>query len=202
MKPIAAKGRTFSTVSLSRKQPTAFRLRVWCAFSVLALLCANVWSGVYHIDSVRIDAPRINNDSLVYTMDIHFHERPGPFWSYYDPETGSVIIEFIDAEVLAPEVRIAKGLPFMGFKVRKTESEMALTKVVSRATVGLDRGPGGEQLWNNDVRLLGESALRLIIWKEKADPGKKVGHKKSHGIAISVGISVLLLCAVIAYFTL
>jgi hypothetical protein len=156
---------------------------------------------VFHIDSVVIHAPKINNDSLVYTLDIHFLERPGSFWSYYDQETGSIIVEFLDAQVVAPEVKFSRGLPFLGFKVRKMSSEMALTRETSRVSVTVDRGSNQNQFWNNDVRLVGASTVRVIIWKEKAVP-QKGREKKSRFIAISVGVSALVVFAIIAFFTL
>jgi hypothetical protein len=176
-------------------------IAAWCFAGVLSLGCTVAWSDVFHIDSVRINAPKILNDSLIYTMDIHFLEHPGPFWSYYDQENGMIVVEFLDAQIHAPVVKFSKGMPFLGFKVRKAESEMALTRAVSRVTVYVDRGQGKGQFWNNDTRLVNNSTVRLIIWKEKAAPERSKG-KKSRVIAISLGASVLVLFAVVAIFTL
>lgn len=201
MKPIADKRGTYSPAGYGREPWYMLRLCACCLVCVLYLCCTNAWSDVYHVDSVRVLAPKINNDSLVYTLDIHFLERPGPFWSYYDPETGSLIVEFLDAQVFAPEVKFSRGLPFRGFKVRNMNSEMALTKLISRFLVSVDRGGKEDLFWNSDVRLVGESTVRIIIWKEKAVP-EKTGVKKARAIAISVGLSALVVFAVIALLTL
>jgi len=166
------------------------------------MFCTVAKVEVYRIDSVRINAPEIHGDSLIYTLDIHFLDHPGSLWSYYDPDAGAIIIEFFDAEIRAPAIRFPKGMPFLGFRVNNTESEMALTKVLSRLTLTVDKGPAGDQFWNNDVRVVpGNSMVRAIIWKEKAPP-KKAKHKTSRVIALTVGVTVLLVFAVIAYFTL
>lgn len=180
---------------------SASRVAAWCLACLLSLGCTGAWADVFHIDSVRINAPKILNDSLIYTMDIHFLEHPGPFWSYYDQANGMIVVEFLDASVLAPPVKFARGMPFLGFKVRKAQSEMALTRVVSRVTVYVDRGQNGERFWNNDTRLVGNSTVRIVIWKEKT-AHEKIKGKKSRVVAISVGASVLVLFIVIAIFAL
>jgi hypothetical protein len=165
------------------------------------MLCSCAWSDIYHIDSVRINAPKIHNDSLIYTMDIHFLERPASFWSYYDAATATIVIEFLDALIISLPVKIPQGMPFLWFKVRKMDTEMALTKVASRINVTVDRGQNGQQFWNNDVRLVGNSTVRVIIWKEKAAPDK-VRKKTSRTVAITVGASALVVFAVIALIAL
>jgi hypothetical protein len=180
--------------------------RAWCGALLLAcsgfLFSPFAKSDLFRIDSVKINAPAIHGDSLIYTLDIHFLDRPGPFWSYYDPDAGSIIVEFFDAQIHAPDVKFPKGMPFLGFRVKNMETEMALTKVLSRVTLTVDKGPAGDQFWNNDVRLAnGNSMVRVIIWKEKAAPLKSK-RKTSRIIAITVGTSVLLVFAAIAYLTL
>jgi hypothetical protein len=171
-------------------------------FNILILGGTTAWPDVYmHIDSVRVNAPKIHNDSLIYTIDIHFLERPGSFWSYYDTSSGLIVIEFLDAHVLAPPVKFARGMPFLDFKVKITESEMALTKQVSRVMVSVDRGLGGELFWDNDVRLANNSTVRLVIWKEKASQDK-VRKIRSRTISITVGVSLLVVFAVLAVFVL
>jgi hypothetical protein len=202
MKPLAGKHRTLSEPARRQSAWPFHCPGAWFFACVVWLFCMNAWSDAFHIDSVRINAPKIANDSLVYTLDIHFHEHPAPFWSYYEEETGSLIVEFLDAQVVAPEVKVAKGLPFVGFKVRNMNSEMALTKLISRLTVTVDRGSKEDQFWNNDVRLVGTSMVRIIIWKEKAAPEKNIGQKKSRVIAISVGVSTLVAFAIIALIAL
>ena len=132
-----------------------------------AFLCPGVRADIFHIDSVKINAPIIRQDSLIYTLDMYFLDRPGSFWSYYDQTTGSITIEFIDAQIFAPQVTFPKGMPFLGFRVRNAESGMALTKEVSHVSVTVDKGPRGDQFWNNDVRLVNNSVVRVVIWKEK-----------------------------------
>jgi hypothetical protein len=168
---------------------------------VLWICCASAWPDVYQIDSVRINAPNIQNDSLIYTLDVRFRDHPGPFWSYYDQGSGMIVIEFLDAQIIAPLVRFPKGMPFLGFKVRKAESEMSLTRAVSRVTIYVDRGPNGEQFWNNDVKLANNSTVRVVIWKEKTatDKGRV---RKTRAVAISVGASVLVLFVIIAIIAL
>jgi hypothetical protein len=205
MKPIAGKCRKFSLgfacITCGSRPGHKARLAVWCLVFMAGLFCSSAWSDIFHIDSVRINAPKIHNDSLIYTMDIHFLERPGSFWSYYDATNGTIVIEFLDALIVALPVKIPQGMPFLWFKVRKMDSEMALTKVASRINVTIDRGPSGGQFWNNDVRLVGNSTIRVIIWKEKAAPNK-IREKTSRTVAITVGASALVVFAVIALIAL
>jgi hypothetical protein len=202
MKPRPEKNRICS-VNAGRNQgpwSTSNRSAWWFVF-ILGFFLTSAWSDVFHLDSVRIEAPRILKDSLIYTMDVHFLERPGSFWSYYDPGTGSIIIEFLDAQIQSSEVNLPKGLPFLEFRVRRMESQMALTKEVSRVYVTIDRGEHGEQVWNNDVRLVNNSMVRIVIWKEMAPSHKSIA-KKSRTIAITVGTFVLVIFGVVAFFTL
>jgi hypothetical protein len=176
------------------------RMAAWCFAFILSLGCTIARPDVFHIDSVRMDAPKIQNDSLIYTLDIHFHEIPGLFWSYYDQDHNMIVVEFLDAQIISPPVGFPKGMPFLWFKVKTAVSEMALTKAVSRITVGIDSGPNGDQFWNTNVRLYGNYTVRIVIWKEKAAPVKpKKG--KFRVIAISVGASLVALVAVIAAIT-
>jgi hypothetical protein len=134
-------------------------------------------------------------------MDVHFLERPGPFWSYYDPGSSSIIIEFLDAQIHSPELNLPKGLPFLEFRVRRMESQMALTKEVSRVCVTIDRGEHDDQVWSNDVRLVNNSTVRIVIWKELARSHNS-NAKKSRIIAFTIGSFVLLMFGVVAFFTL
>jgi hypothetical protein len=205
MEPIAGKCRKFSLgfacITCGPGQVHKGRPGVWSLVFILGIFCSCAWSEIFHIDSVRINAPKIYNDSLIYTMDIHFLERPGSFWSYYDAATATIVIEFLDALIISLPVKIPQGMPFLWFKVRKMDTEMALTKVASRINVTVDRGQYGQQFWNNDVRLIGNSTVRVIIWKEKAAPDK-VRKKTSRTVAITVGASALVVFAVIALIAL
>ena len=169
-----------------------------CAVFLL-LPVQNVSAQMFHVDSVRLcSAPTIRGDSLFYTLDCYFREKPTNYWSYYDNFLNAVVIEFIDHLLLVPEVSFPHESPFKDFKVRAVETKMALSGVMTRMVIRLDKGPANERLWNYNVTLNNSTALRITIWKKMGSHQKKMAKEKRARFITSfiIGLSFSLAIAV------
>jgi hypothetical protein len=159
----------------------------------------NVSAQVFHIDSVRLcSAPTIRNDSLFYTLDCYFQERPVNYLSYYDGPLNAVVIEFIDRLLLMPEVIFPHDSPFKDLKVKAVETKMALSGVMTRMVLILDKRPTSERLWNYNVTLHSSTALRITLWKKIESYQEKMAKAKKARFAFSfiIGLSLSLAIAV------
>ncbi len=183
-----------------------FRTKASAALGALIawslLLCATVLTSeacadIFHIDSVRVNAPKIRNDSLIYTLDIYFFEKPPKFFSYYDDDSGTVNIELLDAQVIVPAIRLPKGVPFLGFKTKKMDSDMSITKQVTKVFLAVDKGERRDQLWNSDAKLGQKNSLRITIWKEK-NQEQRVAQRKTRVWAIVGSVTIVAALAVVA----
>jgi hypothetical protein len=171
------------------------------AFCALFLLppVQNVSAQMYHVDSMRLcSAPTVRGDSLFYTLDCYFQEKPVNYWSYYDNFLNAVVIEFIDNLLMVPEVTFTHDSPFKNFKVKAVETKMALSGVMTRMVFLLDKGQAGERLWNYNVTLRNSTILRITIWKKMVSHQEKMSREKKARFVTSfiIGLSFSLAIAV------
>jgi hypothetical protein len=172
-----------------------------------AALCAvfllmpvqNVSAQMFHVDSVRLcSAPTIRGDSLFYTLDCYFQEKPANYWSYYDNLLNAVVIEFIDHLLMVPEVSFPHDSPFKDFRAKVVETQMALSGVMTRMVIRLDKGPANEKLWNYAMTLRNSTTLRITIWKKMESHQEKMAREKKARFVTSfiIGLSFSLAIAV------
>jgi hypothetical protein len=169
-----------------------------CAVFLL-LPVQNLSAQMFHVDSVRLcSAPTVRGDSLFYTLDCYFQEKPTNYWSYYDNFLNAVIIEFIDKLLLVPEVTFPHESPFKNFKVKAVETKMALSGVMTRMVIRLDKGPANEKLWNYAMTLHNSTTLHITIWKKLESHQEKVAREKKKRFVTSfiIGLSFSLAIAV------
>ena len=159
----------------------------------------NVPAQLFHIDSMQLcSAPTVRGDSLFYTLDCYFQEKPANYWSYYDNPLNAVVIVFIDNLLITPEVSFPVESPFKGFKVRAVETKMALSGVMTRMVFILDKGPSSEKVWNYYVTLRNSTTLRITIWKKMGSYQETLAREKKARFLTSffVGLSLSLAIAV------
>lgn len=180
-------------------QINSFIWHAACCAVFLLLPVQNVSAQMFHVDSVRLcSAPLVRGDSLFYTLDCYFQEKPANYWSYYDNFLHAVVIEFIDHLLLVPEVTFPHESPFKNFKVKAVETKMALSGVMTRMVFLLDKGPAGERLWNYNVTLYNSTTLRITIWKKMESRQEKIAREKKTrfitsfiiGLSFSIAIAV------------
>lgn len=171
----------------------------WCLLLCATMPFSEAAADIFHIDSIRVNAPQIHNDSIIYTLDIYFFEKPPKFFSYYDNDSGVVNIEFMDAQIVVSPIKIPKGVPFLGLKAKSMESGMAITKQETRVLLLVDKGEKKDQLWNCDASLGQKNSLRVTIWKEKKH-ANKIAQRKIRVIAVVSGVSLVIVLAAAAVF--
>jgi fumarate reductase subunit C len=185
---------------MTRKLQTNSFTRSAVLYAVFLLLAVqNVSAQMFHVDSVRFSsAPSIRSDSLFYTLDCYFQEKPANYWSYYDNLLNAVVIEFIDNLLLIPEVKFPHTSPFKDLKVKAVETQMALSKVMTRMVFILDKGPASKNLWNYNVTLHNGTTLRVTIWKKMESYQLKMAKEKRTRFFTSfiIGLSLSLAIAV------
>ncbi|HUI92971.1 MAG TPA: hypothetical protein VLX68_12050 [Chitinivibrionales bacterium] len=177
------------------------------AFCALFLLLPPqaLFAQMFHVDSVRAcSAPTVHSDTLFYTLDCYFREKPVNYWSYYDRILNAVVIEFIDNLLMAPEVTFPHNNPFKEFKAKAVETKMALSGVMTRVAIRLDKGPAGEQSWNYSMSLRTNTALRITIWK-KMELSQQKMEKENRArfitsFMIGLSISVAIIAAGVIFF--
>jgi hypothetical protein len=177
------------------------------SFARGAVLCAvlllpaaqNLSAQMFHIDSVRLcSAPSIHGDSLFYTLDCFFQEKPANYSSYYDNLLNAVVIEFIDNLLITPEVSFPAESPFKDLKIRAVETKMALSGVMTRMVFILDKGPSKEMVWNYNVTLHNHTALRITIWKKMESYQERMAQEKKAHFFMSFFVGLSLSLAIVA----
>jgi hypothetical protein len=159
--------------------------------TMLAVWVLDACSEIVSIDSVALcRAPAIRNDSLIYTLDMHFRVPPKYFWSYYDDERASVVAEFLAIQIDAPYVEFPPSGPVRSLKVKNMETRMTLNGMKSQIIIAMDQKEGQKQVWVSDMGLLPDGTVRLTIWK-KMEPRPAVSKKKNSTI-LYTGISFAL----------
>jgi hypothetical protein len=165
----------------------------------LLLPVQNVSAQMFHVDSVRsCSAPTIRNDTLFYTLDFYFQERPVNYLSYYDGPFNAVVVEFIDNFLLMPEVTFPQNSPFKGLRVKAVETKMALSGIMTRMVIRFDKGLPNQKQWNYSLTLHTSKALRLTIWNKIESYQEKMAKEKRARFASSfiIGLSLSLAIAV------
>jgi hypothetical protein len=162
--------------------------------AVLLLPLQNVSAQMFHVDSVRLcSVPSIRGDSLIYTLDCYFQEKPSNYWSFYDNLLNAVVIEFMDYLLMVPEVTFPHDSPFKDFKVKAVETKMALSGVMTRMVISLDKGPSNERLWNYSLKPFKSTVLRITIWKKMTSYQEKLAkEKRARFITVMVSLSLSL----------
>lgn len=175
---------------------------IWCG--ILAAWPLDVCAKTAYIDSVALcSAPTIRNDSLIYTLDIHFRAAPKHFWSYHDDQYEAVVVEFLDVQIEAPYVELPAASPLKSFKVKNMETKMALTGVKSDVVIGLDPGAQKDQRWDGDVIMVNANTVRVTIWKKMTLYQDILKKEKRRSLLLYGGVflsTVLVVLAAIGAF--
>jgi hypothetical protein len=180
-----------------KNRPACACAVLWCVFLLTGI--ENAWPAPLGIDSVLVcNGPTVRTDSILYTMDLFFHEHPKNYWFYFDNFSNAVVIEFFDAQLQAPVVKIPLKNPFKAFKVNTVQSSMAITGVVSKIIVTIAPGEINDRVWTTDVHLINDATLRMVIGKKMMAYDERIRRAKTaHITALFTGASLSLVIAAI-----
>jgi hypothetical protein len=104
--------------------------------------------------------PRVEKQTIIYTIDFMFLHAPENYWIYYDPALKKCVIDFYDARIEGPGSEFKENSLFSTMEIKNVPSSMALSNNRAQIVFPLDSG------WHVESKIQNGKAIELIFWKK------------------------------------